>query len=716
MKKILLLFIAIIVCSTLMAQVHRVANMKELYKGVVLKKDVPASFGAEQYTEFIPTYRPNMLHSKGKEYINIIGETHYNSSTNDCARNTVSFKPNTANAAAVWTMAPEAPPSAPQRGTGINHYIDDEWGVMPNKEDGRIESMRTGWGVHAFTQDGEIVVAHNALTSLEGGLVINTRDKWGEDEWNEYVLQGPEYTIKSPNYNSPEVPTTGLLWPSIATNGDIVHVICVTEQWNSTGLGPNDDYPEGYATGYLGISTVPLYYRSQDGGKTWDKKAIDFRTFGMTDFEMQRTSADGYSIAVKEDHVVFVYHEKFHFIHYMESTDGGNTWVKKDVYDFDFDWGPNIFQQPRLVPSTAAIYIDETDRVHVAFGTRLHSRAPDQQENYYTYHYAYPCGVVYWNSDYDPITWLELSANTITPNNNDVDFDNDKLWPLKNYPRYIEVPSVLGFDNFYYWENSPVYSRDYFRDLGFTIFPRIIAKNEKIYVSYQTAIEHPLTFKEGTNFYRGIFMTVSDDDGKTMNSFDNTSWLTYGSQLFLCDWSQYEGPQYDENGDPFYNGSIAMTWFSENAYPSMSINTSPDNKVIIQWYNQYEPFPVSTSPVILSDPINMYTLIQNLSVFPEYANLRKVYKGESQETGITENPTINLKIYPNPATEGIVNIKVDTNRPYTITVTNIMGQVVHNMTGNSNKTELNISNFIPGVYLVTVKTNKTIATQKLIVK
>jgi hypothetical protein len=689
MKKILLLFIAVIVCSTLMAQ-HKMSSTK-------LQSATSTNYyvGSEQEDVFTPTFTPTILQKK----VTAVGETYYNLPTNAFARNTINFRPNTNDAAVVWTMALDND----SRGTGINYYTNGEWDPMP-AADARIETVRNGWGIHGFTNEGEIVVAHNGLVNLEGGLTVNTRDKWGEGEWNEYTLNGPEYTMP-PGTTA----TTGILWPTMVTNGDVVHLVCVTDQWGDPGAGKrHGEYIHGYKPdGTTTYSTVPLYYRSKDGGKTWDIKAHDFLNEGMTPYEVHQTSGDNYSLTVKGDHIVLLYAPNGG-ICYMESKDGGDTWTKKMIYDpeeFTYYTSENNL---RLAPVSGTAYIDESGKVHVAF-----SSVPARSEGLvnYSYYYAIPVGLIYWNESFPKITkedvkgWLD---------------DPYVYWEWESCRGYMQLPSVLGFDRFLEdEENDPPLVATQFRGSLWATFPRIITKGEKVFLSYQAPLEYPLIYgSDPNNFYHGAFVTTSLDKGETWNVVENTSWISYTPNVFMCEWDQYSGPLSKIEGSdtiPYWEGMIVIKAQSDNAYPTMSTNIASNGNFFFQWYSQYTPFVEAGG--IVSDPIEVYTLIKNLDVFPDYANIRDIYKGKfDPNLAVIENPTINLKIYPNPATEGIVNIKVDTNRPYTITVTNIMGQVVHNMTGNSNKTELNISNFIPGIYLVTVKTNKTIATQKLIVK
>jgi hypothetical protein len=45
-----------------------------------------------------------------------------------------------------------------------------------------------------------------------------------------------------------------------------------------------------------------------------------------------------------------------------------------------------------------------------------------------------------------------------------------------------------------------------------------------------------------------------------------------------------------------------------------------------------------------------------------------------------------------------------------------MGQVIATMNGNTDKVDLNVSNYAPGIYIVNVRTANAMTTQKLIVK
>ena len=693
MKKTLLFIMAIALCTALTAQ-HKV-NIANL-KSVSAKSAHPYTVGAEQEAEadVVPFVSPTIMSSKAGENLTCIGETYYNLPTNSCARNLISFKPNSPYAAATWTMGG---PSTPIRGTGINYYdyTTMTWDPIPDIDLGRIETIRTGWGTHGFTLNGEIVVSHDGLLDTTSGLVICTRDKWGEGEWNQYTLIGPHYPTNTDNIKRIQ---SSLIWPSVVTNGDVVHVVAVTEQ------GQEPPY------GYLELSTVPLYYRSTDGGKTWDIKAHDFLSEGMTEYEADRVSGDNVVIAAKGDHVVILCEDSWQFLFYMESLDGGNSWAKKTVYTTDFLEETGIYEFPRIAPSTSTIFIDDKDKVHVVFGSIIHFRDEESQPGYHYIYREIPTGMYYWNDEYEQIHgdqlrlwWREEGGYLYIDS---INYDK--------YPGYIRTPSVLGYDDLYFWDEGPGFNNSQFGYNGICSYPRIMTSNNNIYVSFQSIIDYPLFFdSEPANLYRGIFLTVSKDGGKTWDVENNTSWLSYREGMFEYDFTNYKGPYYDNDGSPLppEQEEIPMLWQSENAYPTMSMNIY-EKLLIVQWYNQLNPFVSENGHQ--KDKVYVYGFTKYLWEFPEYNNISKIYKGE---VGVSEPKTThNIKIYPNPA-NGTTKVDLDTNeQPYTLTVTNIMGQVVYSMNGHKNTVNLDVANYPAGIYIVNVKTANAISSQKLIVQ
>jgi len=177
------------------------------------------------------------------------------------------------------------------RGTGLN-YFDGSWGTPPSS---RIESSKAGWPSYApLGPNGEIVVTHHNLD----GLIIMTRENKGEGSWTEAILPGPAGAVD-------------ISWPRVVTNGPnntYIHIICVTYSVYQ-GLDP-------YAL---------LYYRSLDGGATWD---IQHRIIeGMTSSDYLGFSADMYAWAMPVgDTLAFVFGDSWMDLAVMKSTNNGEDW------------------------------------------------------------------------------------------------------------------------------------------------------------------------------------------------------------------------------------------------------------------------------------------------------------------------------------------------------------------------------------------------------
>ena len=95
--------------------------------------------------------------------------------------------------------------------------------------------------------------------------------------------------------------------------------------------------------------------------------------------------------------------------------------------------------------------------------------------------------------------------------------------------------------------------------------------------------------------------------------------------------------------------------------------------------------------------------------------VRMNFDPSSSTTSLHENKTNILNVYPNPST-GLLNINQSSNDIYTISVTNIIGQVVYKDIINNVKNIIDLSHFDKGVYLVEIKDNRTIFTERLIIE
>jgi len=668
MKKTLFFTLAVAFCISLVAQTYTSKDSKD-----VVRTAYKAVRGGVNDGAFIPTERPSYHKPQSKGFSNEIGATHYITVSNCNARNTINWSPDGSTCAAVWTTG-LAPAS---RGTGINYFdhSSQSWNPIPSPTD-RIEQQGTpgspGWGTHVFTAEGECVVAHSAGA---GGMIVNYREQRGVGAWQQYILVGPEQDNGS----------TVILWPTMAAVGNTIHMVCVTD---------ND------AT-FNGITTCPLYYRSKDGGKTWENYRIIADYMPTQDVENVHTG-DDFVLAVRGDHVVLAYASGR--AAYLESKNGGDTWTSKVVYDNGWKWtsmGEHI--RPMLAATTIAAAIGDDGLVHIAFSAQARQREETTAPWYYG-SWAM-CGGLF--------TWKEGNP-TITEEDINIQADGGSMQIYQDYldlPYVMNAPSVIGFEKFYWWQGAGSGDAllNNYNNQGYISHPRLLAQGGKVYLMYSAIISEPMLFPVTEEFYRGVFLTVSHDNGDTYNQRLNTSWLSYHGDYFKCDWSEYYGPIIETEDEIAYDGHINFIVSSENGFPTMAMNVK-NNRLVFTWMNDYFPYP---EDVWMSEAFAVYST--NIAIWDAgiYMNTDSVWRNV---VNVSENDKIeNLKIYPNPVNDR-ATIEVGTDNPYTLTVTNIMGQVVHTEKGQKNKVELNVANYPAGVYIVNVKTAGATASQKLIVK
>lgn len=581
-----------------------------------------------------------------------IGVTYYDAVTNGLSRNTIVNWAD-GSVAAVWTMAQVSA----QRGTGYNYNNGTTWGPQPDPTTGRIETVRTGWGVIASLNDGEIVAAHNGAT----GLTINKRATKGTGAWTETTLVGPGHDGDPAN--------TVLLWPTIATQGDTVHIFACT------------DNVEGVL--YSGKQTPILYYRSTDGGTTWSAPQL-IAAMDSNNKEM----ADNYSIVAKNGKLVLLISEKFAETFYLESNDRGNTWTKHTVYPFaggpDFDFTTGTFPMTVLNDLSASIAIGDDGTVHIAFGGLMGARDSENAQDEYSVWWAYD-NIIYWNSTMAPFA-VPFDTNTV-----------------EAYAGRIGRPNLDGDDTIWFMDG---YTQPEYRSNGPITFPNLVAEGGKVYMVYAALLEAPYLSGATSEYYNGIFATVSENNGTTWDDLNNVSWLSYHPDMYFVDWEQTE-----------LYGELMTIMEGESFWPGMAHNSS-NGKLNIMWYFDYIP---GQTGGFGTSATSIYAVNIDKESVGDFKNTTEIYQALWNQEGIKENTLTEMKIYPNPASNNVTIVVASKEvANANLVVTNLMGQVVYtqnvSLETGSNQYSLNVSNFSAGFYLVNIRTNAGSTTQKLIVE
>ena len=296
----------------------------------------------------------------------IIGASRYDMQSNGAIQNNRIYLWPDGGVSATWTMG-MADPGYADRGTGYNYKSGSVWPAAPTV---RLESMKCGWpSVHPWMGGGEMIIAHNSTVNM----VMNSRPVKGTGAWTQTL------TTPAP------AGVFGLVWPRTITNGNNhqnIHVIVVTTPVANGG------------TLYQGLDGALIYYRSLDGGATWDRPGIILP--GLTSADYLGFTGDSYTWAQpKGDTLAFVYGDDWSDTFLMQSFDNGNTWTKTMIVQNFYKMEPSGNVTPNF-PScdgTSAAAIDKNGVVHVAFG-RMRSKGDADGRKYY----PYTDGLVYWNS------------------------------------------------------------------------------------------------------------------------------------------------------------------------------------------------------------------------------------------------------------------------------------------------------------------------------
>ena len=283
---------------------------------------------------------------------------------------------------AVYTFSLDVPGGYADRGSGYNSATGGVWGADPTS---RIESARTGFTNLAVDVDGtEYVVSHL------GSNAINIAKRPQGGSWTESSIPA----------------TAQLLWARAAiggSNGKTLHVIAST---TPTG--------NGGAT-WMGMDGVVLYYRSQDGGATWDVKDMLFP--GIDSDNFTGTDLEGYAIDANGDNVaVFITNTWNKSLLYV-SDDNGTTWTQRVVNDFPLTkyvvntgydtlslppdpYRTDVLNDPYAIftaDGTADVLVDDGGVAHCWYGATYVSDA-DLTDAGWTFYPGSNIGIVYFNT------------------------------------------------------------------------------------------------------------------------------------------------------------------------------------------------------------------------------------------------------------------------------------------------------------------------------
>ncbi|MFH1160706.1 MAG: T9SS type A sorting domain-containing protein [bacterium] len=506
------------------------------------------------------------------------------------------------------------------RGTGTNFFDGTSWGPQPTA---RIESSKSGWPSYApWGAGGEIVVTHHMLD----GLFVMTRPTKGTGPWTEFILVGPPGAVD-------------ISWPRVITNGPnnmYVHIICLTYV-NYQGLTP-------YAL---------LYYRSLDGGVTWD---ITHRIIeGMTSADYLGFTADMYNWAQpKGDTLAFAFGDSWTDLAVMKSYNNGDDWEKVVVWPCPYNfWAGGTATGTFLAcDGTVAVALDQYGKAHVASGV-MYSSGDETGAKFWV---PKSDGMLYWNETMpqlpEVLDWDSLYAN-----------GNLIGWVTDTNVFYVEDSQIA------YYYNS------------MTSQPTIcVDDDDYVFVTWSG-----MTMNTDPDNYllRHIYSRGSGDYGNTwtMSLIDLTS-------DFLYSWSECVYPSVS-----FTSDDKLYIVFQEDDYAGVSLNTTGQGQHFVTQNNIRFLNPTKMSILV---PVAVNQIEENsFRVSQNYPN--PVSGKAFVKVNLTQSGTLGMEV-SNLMGQTIMNLSKGT------------------CSAGNYELEIGTRNLTPGVYFYTVTFNKERVTKKMVVE
>lgn len=388
----------------------------------------------------------------------VIGYTTYDLQTNKSATNSLYNNGN--NIGGAWTFSSDPGGNYPDRGTAVNHSGTNgtTWQAQPGV---RIEANRTGWGNIDMLGTGECFLAHKGNDSLQ----FYYRPTQGTGSW---VGSGVPYSLVAP------------VWPRMKTggaNGQSVHVIACSQ-----ALPPLVN----------GMLSPMMYYRSLDGGVTWDQSDVFLP--GVDSTHYYEMAADAYAIDVKGDIVAIVHAGLTNDFILWKSFDNGSTWLRTVIKNFPvaaynqntMNTDLNLDGAGDTVETTdgsVEVLIDNNGMVHCWVGRMFVLQDPGSSLGYL----PTSDGLFYWNEQF----------------------------PLANPVVLVSALTSGGLQNI--GPNIPTYNT------SLCSMPTAgIDNTSNIYLAYSAIVEGTIN-GAGLQSYRNVYCIKSPDNGQTWSAPVNLS-------------------------------------------------------------------------------------------------------------------------------------------------------------------------------------------------
>ncbi len=636
MKKLFTLAIALLVAFAGYSQVRQ--TISKDFKAASMKKAARMEASFENVQS-----QPNMTRTAGE-----LDYTTYDWQSNSGARTwTINWPDGKVSFA--YTVASDE--NFSDRGTGIGTYdpVADEWIPLG----GRIENEKTGFGSIARYKNNGIVVAAHTATDLKV-FIVEDKDNMTPNSVPAIYNTGKDW------YSHPAVMTSG-------PNRDIIHMVAAEFTGDSDGDG---------------ITNGIRYWRSLDGGQTWDKQesVLPFLTI---EYGIEHGTNSYYFMETTDDNcLALVINTGNTDGMVLYSYDNGDTWERK-VYFHDPAPGvllDNSFAYPRW---TSAQW-NSNKELMMAYEFNF----SDHQG-----HYGPSLGGVAFWSEYMPYYGDGSSFNQwgVDPTN--------PVPPVQGQPFIMD--SAYLFQDIYasWWLWS---------DASHEMWPE--------YFGYLTTLdengnwEDPYTATEFNIEDRGLHGSYNSG----ICAFPVLCKVGNSDYDLVTVWSAMDENNTDGAGNYYYklfasySGDGGMTWstmkhltndfmyqYSECVYPQATVI---GNTLVVA-----AQLDGATGTFVQSDEENSSDNYYQGFTF----DLNELFPDAG--VNVPENNTVKMNIYPNPAVD---QLNVNLSQGADIVIYNVMGQAVRTVEGHVGANTVDLSGLTSGVYFVNAGSN----TQKFIVK
>jgi hypothetical protein len=628
MKTSLLLILILSFSFVASAQKYYPKQSSNYDHKVLLKKPCVDDATGNATTD-IPYCKPvNKFTSAKGVFETMIGSTVYDAQTNSAVANRIFAYPD-GTKGAVWTMGFGSTAYA-DRGTGYNYFDGTTWGEEPTT---RIESMRTGWPSYYPLGNGELIVAHDFIA----GLQISQRPLKGTGAWTTSFLAAPAGATK-------------VSWPRVIAVGNTIHILAIT------------------GVPYQGLDLALLYYRSTDGGASWESPVIlpglDAASLGAgTGKSFSGFGSDAYAWAApRGDTIAFAVASGMGGAWIMKSTDNGVSWTKKTVLSV-----PVLTDPPSPIMASTdgsiSVALDSKGDAHVVFG-RMFVSDNDFVAAGYSY-YPYTDGLIYWNESMPELDTTQLANTEMLE-----DQGNLIAW-MKDYNgnNVIDFPEV-GNDQFPFGLYGSSLS---------SMGQIIIDENDKLFVTYSSCREDLVNSGANPNaqLYRHLYLTEKINE--------------------LSGWSVPRD----------LNDNIEHS-YDECVFASLASNTEGGIFSYLNILYHLDPEPGTSIGADEDTPGDNYVYYLTVASPPPAVKPSDLVQ--------------DVMISPNPAGEFTnVQVQLNSSSKVEINIYDAMGKLVMNnnyggQTSGNHTYKVNTSSLTSGMYLFSVKTGSSQISRKVVVE